>query len=141
LGEAQDIAHELLNVPTSFVLGQAAYESGWGGNPASQHANNFFGLNAAPNGRAPAFQGWSGTYIEPGGKVKHLRFPHPGFGTSGASFAFSYHGARVAGTRTPGAYAAGLVRTPGAFNSENPDYASDIVGTIATVEKLLPCIP
>lgn len=111
---AQQVAGRT-GLPASFVLGQAAWETGWGSSPAATSGNNFFGLS-------------------PGGSVASYASPAAGFGAYADLINGRYAG--VAGsTSDPFGLASGLVSA--GYNTADPGYASGVAATTRQVTQLL----
>jgi hypothetical protein len=118
LAQQQSVA---TGIPASFILGQAALESGWGTSQAAQTQNNFFGISMGGSGIA--------TYNS----------PSQGFAAYGNLLTTDprYAGvlATAASTSDPTALASSLVSS--GYNTADPNYISSLVGATASVNNLL----
>lgn len=104
---------EHFNVDEDYVMGLAAYESGWNTNEAAIAANNPLGIN------------------KPGSTTLRT------FASVDAAFDYwgRHFGAAVEGTSTIPAFVDALHHLPaGAYNSVNPKYDPQLSGTIRSVE-------
>lgn len=100
-------------LPTDYVLGWAAEESGWGTSTAATQGNNYFGIS--PGGTLASYDSQAGGYSALTDLVN-----------SG-----SYSG--VAGTSSdPYTLASGYAAA--GYNSADPDYASNVAGATSSVD-------
>jgi hypothetical protein len=114
---AQSVSQQT-GLPTSYVLGQSAFETGWGTSNSAQAGHNFFGIS--PGGTLASYQSPAEGFQSYADLINSKRFS--GWASSGASDPYSI---------------ASYINGKGYSTSPNDAYASGVAGTTAMIEQVL----